>query len=188
MTPELLAEEAFFIENISDEQRKLAVQTARDVLKRIISRKKSIQVRRNYAYCEQDEGYVLDEHRGENLQKIMWDIFTPQTPCTVCARGALFLAYVDRHNKVKVPLAGHLNDIAQDTSILKDAFSENQQDFIEAAFENRTYFYKVNLSSLSRFYSKHNFEDARKLLRAVCKNIISNNGLFNPFRGFGRIE
>ncbi len=43
-----------------------------------------------------------EELNGKSLKPYLGKLITPQKTCTICAKGALFLAHVGLFNKVKV--------------------------------------------------------------------------------------
>ncbi len=99
--------------------------------------------------------------------------------CFVCAKGALFLAKLDRHNHLTV------TDVNQSkgcgfvalssyslTDYVADLFGRATFDKIEAFFEGG---FEVDANA---FYQAH--PDPKARLLAIMRNIIANGGYFKP--------
>ena len=114
--------------------------------------------------------------------------------CEVCAKGALFCSIIGRVNKFTIDqlietdiMVNSFSDPAHQE--LKKYFSEEQIDLIEIALEefsflnvvNNDDFYKAQNFNLTLFLSNNeNRASAENIMIAICKNIIENNGTFNP--------
>lgn len=94
--------------------------------------------------------------------------------CEMCARGALFLASVDRYNdcQVNYPMESPnfvarqrtYDDFGEQAELIEDYFEGRMGTPLEDSF--RAKFWKLN--------------DRRPLLIGICENIIRNNGEFEP--------
>lgn len=76
---------------------------------------------------------VLSESQYEaDLQHFLknhWD-----APCTVCAKGAVFLSYVYHHDKVELEKTYHNSEV---TDAVRDLFPQWEMDLMECAFEEQ---------------------------------------------------
>jgi hypothetical protein len=110
----------------------------------------------------------------------------------------MLIGYIDVFNKIKVPdLKKWYNDAPDYLSIdngaicnvLQKHFSQTQLEMIECAFEGGKIhnLHKVDGTPLisevmeqkcAKFYDK--YEDSRKRLAAIMRNMIKNNGIFKP--------
>lgn len=116
-----------------------------DVLK--VIRKPNIKVQKGF-YLRVEDGYgfgATSPYAHEALQKFgaqklpfHSDLFkdSKASKCLVCARGALFLATVDRYNSVNVDEA--LRDFGSGLEDRVSLFTEPQLEFFEWVFEKRT--------------------------------------------------
>lgn len=109
--------------------------------------------------------------------------------CSVCAIGSIFLSYIRLKNKVPLDFltpscfSGYTCDKKAMLTKLRDAFSTNQMNLIEAAFEMMSIELECNYDadSLARalaFGSR--YTDDKKRLRAILLNVVKNNGEFKP--------
>jgi hypothetical protein len=126
--------------------------------------------------------------------------------CKVCAKGALFIAAVEKYDKVmetvdSLDIEGKIVHIGRDNDgvcgLLKDYFDMDQLDLIEFAFEgvgiNGRYEERGEspevspeeermadaVSSVSKTYIDR-FADPKKRMIAIMQNIIDNKGTFVP--------
>lgn len=106
-------------------------------------------------------------------------------PCDVCARGAMAIAFIRRHNSVRIGLIKQ-SDISRIDSI-SNFFSQELLDCMEAAFEARTYDWHLVRSNsrnfINFFYAYeedkiHHPEKWNDCLIAIMNNIIENKGQF----------
>lgn len=117
--------------------------------------------------------------------------------CTGCAKAGLFLGYIDKTNHLNLRQAKEYT-FENEAIIrrLKPLFSKNQLDLIECAFErsivdeaDNTYLsvwdsdkYKYRRTEIAekaiKFGKKYQSNEER--LKAICKNMIKNNGIFIP--------
>jgi hypothetical protein len=166
------------------------VQIARDALKWI--RKPNVKVH---------SGNYFKVTKGEDTIKVGDDLnqHLSSINCTVCAKGGLFIAHVDRFDRCKVPgyyyrSGPDLYSLGDEWSITKrlsSHFSLLQLDMIETAFEKRAINDHTNkLKSMST--ERHTplvmscikfgrqYKSAHDRLEAILKNIIKNKGTFKP--------
>lgn len=118
-----------------------------------------------------------------------------ETECRVCAKGGLFVAFVGRANNFNHKFDGHrihpgFNNQSDNQAHTKlgELFSLRQLCLIEYVFEGSKYiYYDENVEYISftdeeqtkihKFRDKFEF-DAERILKAICRNIIRNNGEF----------
>ena len=159
----------------------LRIQISRDTLKHIEA--KSIIVEKgHYLFNEK-----LSEFIGESLQECLPKL----KECRVCALGALFYSYVERHNNYTIKqleVGKHIMDLEMRPK-LKLYFSNKQLGLIETAFErNAGYAFKAGCTTNNKwrayYYRDHNgfsqFEQSDEVLTSIMKNIIKNKGTFKP--------
>lgn len=91
--------------------------------------------------------------------------------CRVCARGALFLASVDRHDRCNMRDFRDCGDSVVDRT--NEDFGVEQADLIEGAFEGWP-------NGRDYFELHGNIEDPKRVLLAIVRNMIVNGGLFRP--------
>lgn len=109
----------------SKKQGRIAI--VEDVLKRL----KVLNVGRGQ-YCKV-QTWNIEELDGSHGVKEEFDNIAPY--CEVCAKGAMFLAYIDLWNQFRID---DLEYVAQDEDVcepLRQYFSQEQLDLIEIAFE-----------------------------------------------------
>lgn len=111
--------------------------------------------------------------------------------CSVCAKGAIFCSYIGRVNKMSL---GELDDIMNGATgtmhdnfheKLSEIFEEEQIDLIEIAFEGYSILELAAYDDSERaeeFYEQHRGDEfsPNERLKAICENIIANNGTFIP--------
>ncbi len=167
-------------------KQQLAVDIAKDVLKQLDARK--LRIRRG-TYCSGS----IDSQKGGEIKvgdQVQEHLPVVRKACDVCAKGALFLSYVELKNKVRFE---HIN-VAMDLSgyegqtnlwfghgymcdLLGGAFDRENLNLIENAFEVDYSPQKLTSPALE-FGRKHKTPAAR--MRAICQNIIDNDGVFKP--------
>ncbi len=109
-------------------------------------------------------------------------------PCTVCAKGAVFLSLVRKENKVKMSVLDD-NDVREEKS--NKLFGQKNMDRMEAAFEK--YIYMDSDGGLSSYSNggerkkdvvMYNFvkkyPNTKDRLIAILKNAIRHDGIFKP--------
>lgn len=100
--------------------------------------------------------------------------------CKVCAKGAIFLAKAVRYNNVLV-CQWMKADECDDNAPLREHFSWEQLDDIEAAFEG----WSDQKSNPKSYISKYPNDKDR--LIAILNNIIKNKGTFiDPCKNYKR--
>jgi hypothetical protein len=112
--------------------------------------------------------------------------------CSVCALGAVFVAVAERHNHISVrdAIFGSSNMLV-DYIDNRVGFGRGQMRLMECAFERCT----LGSGAVTRkdaiaavaFASKAiaasravRQSDAEKIMRAIMRNVIANNGTFKP--------
>lgn len=134
-------------------------------------------------------GYNPTALAGDFQLKLMAEM--PE--CSCCAKGALLMAKTIRGNNVTVNesdlIDGDYNDSCYIGGVSQlDCFSREQLDLIEAAFEQTTMYVDCDddnplrdtkrLRDASRAYLDDAYEDDDVRLKAICQNIIDNDGEF----------
>lgn len=127
------------------------------------------------------EVFLLDE----TLDTEVRDLLAPQ--CDVCAKGGLFVAAVDRFDKLKLgddlcPIGNH-GGCSDPVEYLTGFFEYNQLELIEYAFERGgagdiVCGHEDMFKAAEKFGRKFRSDDAR--MRAIMKNVIKHNGTFKP--------
>lgn len=143
-------------------------------------------------YCSFGEK-VLPE--GKNLKKVLPDL---EAGCNVCAKGALFLSFVHKYNKITTDeVRNSWGESRIDNYLILEKltplFSQEQLDLIERAFEGydeiedeeKYGFVKVDVGwgecEYGIVYSYYEvYTDHAQRLEVILKNIIRNNGTFKP--------
>lgn len=108
--------------------------------------------------------------------------------CKVCAKGAIFCSYIGRVNEMSINELEYTMDDANISlednfhSKLLEIFEGQQLDLIEVAFEGFSILeIAEDTDKAEEFYLQHNLDDnSNERLKAICKNIIANNGTFIP--------
>lgn len=144
-----------------DDKARERVEIAKDILAQLAAEKLRADTQ---LYVEFDSGYYPDPEAP--AQPII-DQITEN--CTVCARGALILSYVRRHNKLKV---GELNRNAlmDYNSVLTQFFNIAQIKLIEDVFETR-YGWQAY---------REVYPDDNERLAFIMQNVVDNQGTFRP--------
>lgn len=156
------------------------VEVAKDVLTRI--HLNMIKPRRGVFFDFSD---YYDKINKESIN---------QYECKVCAKGALFAAFVGRVNNFNsidcyLENEPYCDEGAHDK--LTEIFSWEQLALIELAFEGIHYLDKDSIgneifldSEIERnakdFFRNYPIEKQNERLIAICENIINNNGTFIP--------
>lgn len=146
-------------------ERRVAI--AKDVIKHI--KAQQLRVRGGYGYCVHDDhsaGLVRAFSKGKTDRE---SVDRLKGECTVCARGAMMLCKVAKFNHYDMHNLSYISQ-HMTTEALQDAFSENQLNSIEAAFE-------CNGDGDSWYELIENDEDR---LLAIMQNIVDHNGTFKP--------
>jgi len=111
-----------------------------------------------------------------SVQTGLREVVTKSAPCHVCALGALFIAGVDRYNKLETSYDRQYFNAEEMRNHLDLAFTLRQLHLIEYAFEQWTNQDDPELTAAGLKYI--NIEDSTTRLREICKNIIDNEGVF----------
>lgn len=130
--------------------------------------------------------YKLDLGKDEvELQPLLKALRKTNRPCSVCARGSLFLSTVTLDNKCKIGVDSNVdNGSYDDHSIvdtrLKKLFTRTQLIMMEAAYEKQFgegINPRLREKAITFGYSYHN---STGRLIAIISNAIKNNGIFKP--------
>ncbi len=167
-------------------KQQLAVDIAKDVIKWIRARK--LKINNDGNYLEGDLGKSCQIRRGDQIQD---HLPTLRRKCDVCAKGAIFLSYIELKNKIKFGYELKVPSEWDNTSSISysgnwicsrlgDAFTRENLDLIESAFEVAvmgTSDYEAAKRAIDFGYK---FGTPGKRMIAICQNIIENNGEFKP--------
>lgn len=136
-------------------------------------------------YRNVEEGYYLNtflQNLPDSVEKPTAKELRQFEKCEACAKGNLFLSHLrlyDGFTCNQIRYEGNLEDIQSDA--LTEYFDQDQLNLIENAFEGCT-IKRVNNSyeneKAKEFGKKFSKPKAR--LRAICKNILENDGTFIP--------
>jgi hypothetical protein len=101
--------------------------------------------------------------------------------CEMCARGALMLAKVAKHNGGVRKISSCGIDQSYTSRSLKDAFTDGELNRIERAFETlyRKPADRYIFTTPERKFGCQFKSDADRLM-AICQNIIDHKGQFRP--------
>lgn len=171
------------------EQKELAVLVAKDVLQTMEDNPKNFAIESGHYYfkysgsvglesiVESDKWYKLPSQEQANIAK---------KKCSVCALGACFLSLVSLKNRFI--FESRILGRSSIANRLSEIFSFEQMELIESAFEqalmidnsweNCTSSHTKALENAVNF--GRNYRNPRKRLVAILKNIIQNNGIFDP--------
>lgn len=167
-------------DKLSKKKQRLAV--VQDVLDRI-------KLGQFKPKAKQFVGQLKTSVELEDVEQVSEILKSLDTKCEVCAKGGLFMAYVGIVNcyerKTYTNTIG--NGIGQENNstemkMLSKVFSIKQLNLIETAFEKFAYDWNVAELSNEEIYSAisfgkiHNTQEKR--LKAICNNIIKNEGEF----------
>lgn len=150
----------------------------KDAINQILNKRVTI-VKGEYCLIE-DENLI----KGIQLNKVL--SLVKKENCKVCAKGALFLAHVDKFNRIK--LSSNNIFMASNKEIknrLKNIFSSIQLSMIEAAFELQVIDDILSLENLSNLGNRcidfgNNYRNCESRILAIFDNIIKNKGEFIP--------
>lgn len=189
--PEVLTPEQFNALPINEQK----VLIAQDVIAQLALENYNTN---HTAYIEFEEEHTIV--RDLPAREVLLE---PSAPCTVCARGALFLSmvrYKNHLNMRQVMNAGfdyHLVDDEDNnglgTRFIASVFSTKEQSEIESVFEAQNFLDMTDFDDdydvmKERFMKLLNFRNTslekphtkkkQHLLICICENIIENNGTF----------
>jgi len=147
-----------------DLSRAARVLLAMDVRTRLLAEKPDVRLRMGTTYFRCAQGRRLRTGAFDSSK-------IPTKACEVCARGALFLASVDRYNECQIeavptekgmltwpPAVYEIQNLVCCRSL--EDFGDSQANEIEAAFEDREAI------------------PAKRTMLAICENLIANHGEF----------
>lgn len=108
--------------------------------------------------------------------------------CECCAKGSLFLSYIGRINNYNFKY-NQCHSLLNETEIehkkLLEIFTMEELDAVEIAFEGETYLYVIPEKEMSKVLAWRKklkqgdtLKGTTKILKAICNNIIKNNGEF----------
>jgi len=119
------------------------------------------------------------------LKSYLDKIVNKKKPCTVCAKGSLFISSVRKFNNFSLQDASDANNEIshQADTVTQKLFGKANADLIEKYFEGWTRNWHNNLTQeesdrIESWKIKYPEDDQR--LEAILKNIIKNNGTFKP--------
>lgn len=159
------------------------IQIAKDVIAQV-------KARRFVAECGT---YVDVNRRGDGVAASVGDELSKLVKgktCHVCAKGAFFIARLDRKNALELSrwdlgsggnrYYGADNDLCVD--YLSAAFSMEQLSIIERVFECWRSVGEENWDDLDRVVAafEKKYPTPRARLLAIAENIIANSGTFKP--------
>lgn len=160
--------------------REQRVLIAKDVISTISSQQERITMQCGvYLRVVGDDSFFGELHRDAQLNSTSLD-----GPCEVCARGALFLASIDRYNNCTVGDALNaptLGVLAADHT--QEDWGDSQVDLIEAAFETRNLAVVDDVvaeEDLLKAAAMYMDKSEKERMILICENIIANNGEFRP--------
>lgn len=193
------------------ERAKMRVEVAKDVIAALNSKRITPDSTYMRVFPEQSPGYY-EQFPERTLRKEAWKELTKQyrTPkrCQACGIGALFIAAVDRFDKLQVKDLYDKNDfsgysvspeldVTDMVPYLSKWFSARQLVLIEVAFEgNEVRSICAEPSEVAIERAKRFHEHTKELhvnthhrgrpsrpettMRAIMENIIKNKGEFRP--------
>ncbi len=166
----LRARNAAFKKLTRPEQR---VQIAKDVLAALATRR--FVATSTYFDLPNEVQEICNSDDGQTAKLDVSEV-TSQVKCDVCGIGSLFVAAVERADKLKIN--DFMNEDTRDAEVnyLKRWFSDEMLDKVEDYFEVGN----GNLSSASPIQRQ---EKRSKRMKMIMENIISNNGKFDPEKG-----
>jgi hypothetical protein len=159
------------------EQKELAVLVAQDVIDTMQSQNGFAVIRNNmYLNITMDhvkfDEWLLIPDSKEQAKKA-------KGSCEVCALGACFLSLVALKNEYPFKAYDRAFTRGSISHRLREAFSRQQQDMIEAAFElSSCHTVDTVDGSPEQFGTKYHTD--RDRLKAIMENIIANQGVFMP--------
>jgi hypothetical protein len=163
--------------NKMTKKEKLLVACCKDALKQIKAKRYHVGTG---AYCVLPEMTydVAGSFIGKQLQKVL----PKMNPCTVCAKGALFLSLVRKKNSFKLS-EDTINSGEVDVfPKLKKHFNQTTIALMECAFEGPHNVYtalNADEEKATDAFSER-YDDDVKRLKAILKNVIKNRGQFKP--------
>jgi hypothetical protein len=178
-------------EKLSKDKQRVVV--AQDVLDRI-ALKQIIPNGGSFCTINDNNG----EHYDDDIQ-VSEILKKPKTTCYACAKGGLFLAYIGIVNNYSGDVFGYgyFRDSqeldSEEMKKLSKIFTPKQLSLIETTFEHKSYDWNTPLTTQEEekcfdFHKKYGYKkgenefntysDKTKVLKAICNNIIKNEGTF----------
>ncbi len=127
-----------------------------------------------------DKACAISEDQGDKDARTV--LKGELTKCTVCAKGALFIAHIIRNDKVTVDELIEASDGSLSDETLVDAFTNQQWAEIEALFEDAGEYYNraelgdTNFEFLKEYAQILLSEDDKTRLSQIMQLIIDSNG------------
>jgi DNA polymerase III delta prime subunit len=156
-------------------ERRVAI--AKDVIKHIKAER--LRVQSSYGYVVHDIGWNELTEVIETEGKATKVAEKLKNECTVCARGAMMLCKVAKYNHYEFEKGWGISSEST-THALKDAFSEEQLNLIENAFELNGYIGNLSEKAEWLYEWLYEFSNAEDRLLAIMQNIVDPNGSFKP--------
>lgn len=155
--------------------KKQRVEIAKDVIALCKSRQRKITIGTGSYLC------VEDFKTGRSLLQQGGQLTSKRLPkCEVCARGAMFVASVDRHDRCDLTMISFLNSTAADRSA--SDWGYRQARLIEAAFELSadvwTDEFVESCPGLLNKYINTLPNSPKARLIVLMENVIKNKGVF----------
>lgn len=108
--------------------------------------------------------------------------------CQCCAKGSLFLSYIGRVNNYTFTYntsSSLLDETGEEHQKLLEIFTLEELDAIEIAFEGESFLYIIPeeevdkvLTWRKKLKQGNTSKGSTKILKAICNNIIKNDGEF----------
>jgi hypothetical protein len=169
---------------IDSKEQRIAV--IRDILDRLDTRNISVN-----HYLDSAEKIIDNVSVNDNAQNHIEKL---ESVCNVCALGNILLSHIRLYNKVSIIDLGVYESesgisgkkiVANRDQVLKpllDYFSTVQLHMIEVAFECVKYSWnEIGYDKADRcIYFGKQYDNAKDRLKAICNNIIANDGIFIP--------
>jgi hypothetical protein len=161
-------------------KNKEAIKVAKDVLLLLAAKKIKAESGTYFAFGDGQEVVNKFDEKRADLQDYLKS--KKAKPCFVCGVGACFVARVYRKDNVPFDSFGYDSDFMEDT--LAGVFGSKQLDLIETAFEQDAGFgddwdiSDEEADAAANFGARYKSDNGR--LKAICNNIIANNGYFVP--------
>ena len=159
------------------------ITIAKDVLE-LLETEKVIAQSGTYMELDSDieEKYWDDWTAAPEAPVQLHELIERSETCEVCGIGACFVAAVRRNDQVEASDMNAASDDRFMRSYLRNWFTKDQIELIEAAFEESGGFYKGPTRRLgeraSNFGKRYDSDEER--MRAIFQNIVDNGGTFVP--------
>lgn len=155
-------------------KRKQRLAIAADVLSQLKAKKYKAK-RGTYHHSDDLDFELFRMMTSESAHLLQSTLLSKEVSCTVCGLGAAFCSLSRLGNNI------HWQDREHD--VLLPLFGREQLELIEHAFEGMDINEDEHLTGkqarrAEKFYNKHSNKNKR--LAAIFKNIIKNDGTFEP--------